>query len=86
MHSLLDAVEELAAVDFLEHKVETLVVLEELDQLNDVVVTLAMVECLDLLENALACVPRDLVDYLDRVLKVCVQGGAGLHRGVSPLS
>ena len=71
--ALLDAAEQLTAVDLLEDEVEALVVLEELDQLDDVRVALAMVEGLDLFEDAFARVPRDLVDYLDRVLQVRVQ-------------
>ena len=86
VHALLDAVQQLAAVYLLEDEVEALVVLEELDQLDDVGVALTVVEGLDLLEDALARVPRDLVDDLDGVLEVRVQRGARLHRGVRALA
>lgn len=83
VNSLLDSVQQLATVDFLEHEVELLLVFEKLDQLDDVRVALAMMKRLDLLEHPGASVAGNLVDNLYGVLKVRVEGRTGLDRGVS---
>lgn len=83
VNPFLNSVQQLAAVDLLEYEVELLLVLEELDQLYDVRVALAMVERLDFLEHPGTRVPGDLVDDLHGVFEIRVQGCTGLDRGVS---
>lgn len=61
---LLNARQQRSTVDLLEHQVELLLVLEELDQLQDVGVALAMVERLDLAKHPRPGMARYLFNYL----------------------
>lgn len=85
VNSFLNPVQQLATIDLLKHKIKLLLVLEELDQLYDVWVALAMVERLDFLKHPGTRVSGDLVNDLHGVLEVCVEGCTGLDRGVSAL-
>lgn len=67
---------------FLENQIKLFVVLEELHELNDVGVPLAMVESLHLTENPRSCMPRDLLDHLDGKLLIGEDVHARLNAGV----
>lgn len=67
---LLNPCQQRSAVDLLEHQVELLLVLEELDELQDVGMTLAMVEGFDLAEDTRASMSWYLVDDLHGALGV----------------
>ena len=60
----LDVRQQRTAHDLLENQIETILLLKELDQLNYVRVTLAVMERLDLLEDARPAVTRNLFDDL----------------------
>ena len=83
---VLDVVQELSSVDLLEDEVESVWLLEVLDELDDVLVPVTVVEGLDLLEHPGPAVSGDLVDDLDRVLDVGPDRPACADRGVGPLS
>ena len=83
---VLDVVEQLAPIDLLEDQVEPLGLLEVLHQMDDVLVTLAVVERLDLLEHPGPGVPRDLLDDLNGILGVRPDILARLHGSVGPLA
>jgi hypothetical protein len=59
---LLDARQQWSTVDFLKYQVEFLLILKELDQLEDIWMTLAMMECLHLSKDSSSCMARYLVD------------------------
>lgn len=71
-----------ATVDFLEYQVELLLVLEELNQLQDVRVSLTVVEGLDFAEHSCPRMPRDLIDNLYGTLDVGVNIYTGLYWGI----
>lgn len=84
VHLLLDPVQQLTAIDFLEYEIKLFLVLEKLDQLYDIWVPLAMVECLDLLEYSGPRMSRNLIDNLHGILQIRVQGRTRLNRGIGP--
>lgn len=86
VNAFLNPAQQLATVNLLEHEIELLLVLEELDQLDDIRMALAMVERLDLLEYPGTRVSGDLVDDLHSVLEIRVEGRTTLNRGVSAFS
>lgn len=61
---LLNARQQRSTVDLLEHQVELLLVLEELDELQDVRVALAMMEGLDFAKHPGPSVARYLINNL----------------------
>ena len=72
--------------NLLKNQVKFLLVLEELGQLNDVGVLLAVVERFHLAEDAGSRVSRHLVDDLHGVFLVGVHVDAGLDAGVGALA
>jgi hypothetical protein len=69
---LLNPRQQWTTVDLLEHEVKLLLVLEELDQLQDVRVALAMMEGFDFTENSGSSVARYLINNLYGTLYVGV--------------
>lgn len=59
---LLNARQQRAPVDLLEYQIELLLVLKELNQLEDVRMTLAMMECLHLTKDTSSCMARYFID------------------------
>lgn len=86
VNSLLNSIQQLSTIDFFEYEVKLFLVFEELNQLDDVRVALAMMERLDFLEHPGASMPRNLVDDLHGVFKVRVERCTGLDRGISALT
>lgn len=82
---LVDVVQDGAAPHLLKHQVEAVLFLEELDQLQNVSVSLALVQHLHLPEDPAPNVARLLLDDLDRVLLVGDEVDASLHAGVGAL-
>lgn len=76
---LLNAGQQRTAVDLLEHQIELLLVLEELDQLQDVGVALAMMEGLDFAKNSGPSVARYLINNLYGTLYIGVNIYTGLY-------
>lgn len=85
VNPLLNSAQQLATVDFLEHEIKFLLVLEIFDQLDDIRVALAMMERLDLFEHPGARVPGYFIDDLHGILEVRVEGCTRLDRSVSAL-
>lgn len=83
---LLNACQQRSAIDFLKHQIEFVLVLEELDQLQDARVSLAMVERLHLPEYPSSGMSWNLVDDFHRILQIGVNINAGLHGSVSPFA
>lgn len=71
---------------FLENQVELLLALEELDELDNVRLILAVVEGLHLPEHAGSRVPRHLVNDLNGVLLVGVKAYASLDACIGSLA
>lgn len=69
-----------------KNQIEFLVVFEKLGEMNDVGMTLAVVEGLDLPEYAGASVARNFVDDFDRKLLVRIHVVASLDAGVRALA
>ena len=86
LDAVLDVIQKLTAVDLLEDEVEPLRLLEILDELDDIFVTLAVVKHFDLLEDPRPAVAGHLFDDLDGVLNVRVDVLAGPDGGVSALA
>ena len=76
----------LTALYFFKNEVETLLLLHVLDELDDVGVVLAVVERVDLLEDAAARVAGVLVDDLDGHLDVGVDVARRLDGGAGALA
>lgn len=76
---LLDAVEQRSSVDLLEHQIELLLVLEELNQLQDVGVSLTVMEGLDFAENSSPSVAGYLINNLYGTLSVAEYIYASLY-------
>ncbi len=66
VNATLDVSQQRSAADLLENKVEPVVLLKILNQLDDVRVSLAVVEYLNLLEHPGPAVPSHLLDDLGR--------------------
>ena len=79
-------IQKLTSRNLLEDKEELVRLLKVLDQLDDVLVPLAVVEKVDLFEDPGPAVAGDLVDDLDGILHLGVHVEASLDRGVSPLT
>ena len=79
-------IQKLTSRNLLEDEEELVRLLKVLDQLDDVLVPLAVVEEVDLLEDPGPAVAGDLVDDLDGVLHLGVHVEASLDRGISPLA
>lgn len=86
VNPFLNSIQQLAAVDLLKYEVELLFVFEELDQLYNIWMPLAMVERLDFFEHPGTRMSGDLVDDLHGILEIRVEGRTGLDRSVSTLS
>lgn len=78
-HVLLDARQQRSAVDLLEHQIELLLVLEELDQLQDVGMALAMMEGFDFAKNSSPSMARYLINNLYGTLYIGVNIYTGLY-------
>lgn len=70
---LLNSAQQLATVDFLENEVEFFIILEELNELNDVRMSLAVVESLHFLEHSGSSMTWNFVDDLYRIFQIGVQ-------------
>lgn len=86
MNPLLYSAQQLTAVNLLEYEIKFLFVFEELDQLDDVWMALAMMERFDLFEYARSCMPGNFVDNFNGILQVGVERPTSLNRGVSAFS
>lgn len=86
VHLLLDPVQQLTTIDFLENEIKLFLVFEKLDQLYDIWMSLAMVECLDFLEYSGPRMSRNLIDDFHGILQIRVQGRTRLNRGIGPFS
>jgi len=83
---LLNARQQRTPVNLLEHQVELLVILEELDQLQDAQMALAVMECLHFTKDTRTRMPRYLIDHLHGVLQIGVDVDASLHRCIGSLA
>jgi len=86
VHPLLNVRQKWSAIHFLEDQVEFGGLLEELDQLDDIAVGLAVVEDLDLPEHPRPVMAGDLVDHFHGILLAGVVVFALLYGGVGALS
>jgi hypothetical protein len=83
---LLDPIQQWTTVDFLEHQIKFLIILEKFQQLQNVWVASTVMEGFHLAKNASACMARYLVDDLDSVLEFGVNVDASLDRSVGTLA
>lgn len=67
---LLDPSQQWTTVDFLKNQVEFLLILEELNQLENVGMSLTMMECLNLTENASSSMAGYFIDNLNSTFYV----------------
>lgn len=86
VHPFLYVRQKWSAVHFLKYQIELVCLLEELDQLDDVSVSLAMIEYFDFAEHSRSVVSWDLVDNFDSVFLASVIVLALLHRGIRAFS
>ena len=82
MIPLLNSAQQLATVNFLEDEIEFVIIFEELNELNDVGMSLTVMESLHFLEHSGSSMTGNFVDDLYRVLQIGVQWGTSLNRGV----
>ena len=71
--SLLNSAQQLATIYFFENEVEFIIILEEFYELNDVRVSLAMMEGFHFLEHPSTSVTWNFVDDLHSILQISVQ-------------
>jgi len=84
--ALLNVRQKWSAIHFLEYQIEFVGLLEELDQLDDIAVGLAVIEDLDLPEHARPMMAGDLIDHFDGILLAGVVVLALLYGSVGALS
>lgn len=82
----LDARQQWAAVDFLKHQIEFLIILEEFDQLQDARMSLTVMECLHFAKDTRTRMSRYLIDNLHSIFQIGVDVHARLHRCISPFA
>lgn len=83
---LLDTRQQWPTIDLLEHQIELLIVLEELDQLQDTGMALTMMECLHFAKNTGAGMTRYFIDHFHGILQVRVDVDTRLDRGIGALT
>lgn len=78
----MDVAQDGAAPHLLKHQVEAVLLLKELNQLQNVPVSLALIQHLHLPENPTPNVARLLLNDLDGILLIGDEVDTGLHAGV----
>ena len=84
--TVLNMIQKLAAIDLLEDQVKAVSLFKVLYQLDDVLVTSAVVERVDLLKDPGAWVARDFVDDFDSKLLVGPNVPTGPDGGIGALA